>query len=221
LLYAGAKALAAAGGEPNPAIQRATERLKDALGSKALERVAVGVSAPAELGDIRKAIETKRKVHLTYQSHSKEEVTERDVDPWALFFSTGRWYLVGWCNKVEDERIFRIDRIRKMKVLDKHAAIPSEVDLSKYDQVYVQSSGALSVTIDLRPEASWVSEYYPTISAKPQKGGWTRVHLTTGGTAWLERLLVRLGKYARVVEPESLAQSVRDLACRLADRYEP
>ena len=221
LLYAGAKALAAAGGEPNPAIERATERLGEALGSEALERVSVGVTASAELVEIRRAIEGGRKLHITYQSHSKEEITERDVDPWALFFSAGRWYLVGWCNKVDDERIFRIDRIREIHVLEAPAIIPPDVDLSKYEEVYVQSAGALAVTIDLRPEASWVCEYYPTTSISQMKGGWTRVQLTAGGTVWLERLLLRLGNYARVVEPKSLAQSVRELACRLAARYDP
>ncbi|MGI8427558.1 MAG: helix-turn-helix transcriptional regulator [Actinomycetota bacterium] len=220
LLYAGARALAAAGGEPNPAILRATERLKDALGSEALERVAVGVAASDELTEIRRAIESGLRVHLRYQSHSKEEITERDVDPWALFFAAGRWYLLGWCNKVEAERIFRLDRVRRLQTLDERAIIPADVDLSKYEQIYVQSAGALPVTIDLRPEAAWVTEYYPTISVTPRKGGWTRVQLTAGGTIWLERLLVRLGKYARVIEPKSLAEAVRQSACRLAARYE-
>lgn len=219
LLYAGAKALAAAGGEPNPSLQRATGILKDALGSRALERVAVGVDSSEELSAIRAAIEGRRRVHLVYQSHSKEEVTERDVDPWALFFSAGRWYLVGWCHRVNDERIFRLDRIRSLGILDDPAVIPDDVDLSKYEAVYVQHAGHLPVTLDLSSEAGWVLEYYPVVSQQPLQDGWTRVRLTAGGTAWLERLLLRLGAYARVVEPSWLEQKVKDLACRLAERY--
>jgi predicted DNA-binding transcriptional regulator YafY len=45
------------------------------------------------------------------------------------------------------------------------------------------------------------------------------VHLTAGGTAWLEKLLLRLGPQARVVEPADLAERTRQLACRLAQRY--
>lgn len=219
LLYAGARALAAAGGESNPSLERATARLADALGSRALERVAVGVGSSAELSAIRSAIDGRRRVHLVYRSHSKEEETERDVDPWALFFSAGRWYLVGWCHRVSDERIFRLDRIRALNVLDETAALPDDVDLSKYEAVYVQSAAHLPVTLDLRPEAAWVLEYYPVVSHEPLDDDWIRVRLTAGGTAWLERLLLRLGSYARVVEPQSLAQAVKDLACRLSDRY--
>lgn len=219
LLYAGAEALAAAGEEPHPSLERATFRLKEALGAAGLERITVGVGSSDELVSIRSALDGRRKLHLVYQSSSKEEVTERTVDPWALFFSAGRWYLVGWCHRVEDERIFRLDRIRSLDVLEETASVPEDVDLSKYEAVYVQNASHLPVTLDLRPEAAWVLEYYPTLSQEPAGEGWTRVRLTAGGTAWLERLLLRLGTYARVVEPEWLEQSVRDLACRLARRY--
>lgn len=219
LLYAGANALAAAGGEPNPSLERAMARLKEALGARTLDRVAVGVASSEELSSVRSSIERRKRLHLVYQSHSKEEVTERDVDPWALFFSAGRWYLVAWCHRVADERIFRLDRIRSLDVLGEPAAVPDDVDLSKYADVYVQNAGHVEVTMDLRPEAAWVLEYYPVVSEDKLEEGWTRVRLTAGGTAWLERLLLRLGKYVRVVEPPWLEQRVKDLACRLAARY--
>lgn len=221
LLYAGATALAAAGGDEDPSLERATARLKEVLGSRGLDRIAVSVTASEELSRIRTSIEARRRVRLVYQSHSKEEITERDVDPWALFFSAGRWYLVGWCHRVTDERIFRLDRIRSLEVLDETAVVPEDVDLSKYIDVYVQHAGHVEVTLDLSPEAHWVLEYYPVVSQELLDGGWTRVRLTAGGTAWLERLLLRLGAYARVVEPGWLEIRVKESACRLLERYRP
>lgn len=220
LLYAGARALEAAG-VAHDALDRALKRLEEALGSEVLERVKIGLDNTSDLARLRQALEQRRRVHLVYYAHSKDEVTERDVDPWALFVSSGYWYLVGWCHRVHDERVFRVDRILESALLEDEVEAPLDLDLSKYESLYVQGPGAIPVTLDLAPEAAeWVSEYYPLDSQHPQKDGWIRIKLTAGGTAWLERLLLRLGSQARVIEPASLRQAVHDLACRVLKRYQ-
>lgn len=218
LLYAGAQALAAVSG-PDPALDRAQERLRQALTPGALERVEVGLDAPQELATVKAALEGKRRLHLVYQSQSKDEVTDRDVDPWALLLSGGRWYLVGWCHRVRDERIFRLDRIRQVTTLEHPAVTPEDFDLSRYDAVYFESPGAITVTLDLAPRANWVGDYYPLLSQEPRDDGWIRIRLKAGGLAWLERLLLRLGPEARIVEPDALKQRLRATACAMADRY--
>jgi len=219
LLYAGARALAAAGAG-DEALERAVRRLERALGPDVLSRVSVELEGAGELATVREALFLQRRLHLVYYAHSRDETTERDVDPWALFLSGGRWYLVGWCHRVSDERIFRLDRIRSVRLLDTPAEVPRDVDLSRYEALYVQGALDRAVTLDLAPQAAaWVAESYPLESREPLEDGWVRVHLTAGGTAWLEKLLVRLGGQARVVEPAEMAERTRQLACRLAERY--
>lgn len=219
LLYAGAKAMLAAG-VGDEALERAIPRLETALGPDVLSRVRLELAGVEGLAAVREAITSRRRLHLVYHAHSRDETTERDVDPWALFLSGGWWYLLGWCHRVQDERVFRVDRMRQVTVLEAAATVPDDVDLSRYGSVYVEAPGATPVTLDLAPEAvGWVGERYPLESREPQEDGWVRVRLSAGGTAWLERLLVRLGTRARVVEPAVLGERVRDLACRLAQRY--
>lgn len=219
LLYAGARALAAAG-VGDQALERAVHRLERALGPDVLSRVSVQLEGAGELALVRAALMEHRRLHLVYYAHSRDATTERDVDPWALFLSAGRWYLVGWCHKVQDERIFRLDRIRAVSVLDAPAAIPADVDLSKYESLYVQGPRDVAVILDLAPQAvGWVAESYPLDAQEPRDDGWVRVRLSAGGTAWLEKLLLRLGPQARVVAPQDLADRTRQLACRLAERY--
>ncbi|HVF11899.1 MAG TPA: WYL domain-containing protein [Actinomycetota bacterium] len=220
LLYSGAKALAAVG-EADPALDKAIERLREALGSEALAQISVGLEEPSEITVIRQGLESRTRIHLVYQSQSKDEVTDRDVDPWALFISGGRWYLVGWCHRVADERIFRLDRIRSASLLSEPAEMPEDFDLTKYRDVYVESADAILVTIDISPEASWVPDYYPLVDQQSLSDGWTRISLSVGGVAWLERLLLRLGVQARVVEPLWLGERVKQTACRMKLRYEP
>lgn len=221
LLYAGAQALTAAG-VGDAALDRAVGRLEQALGPDALSRVSVELEGAGELATIREAITARRRLHLVYYAHSRDETTERDVDAWALFLSSGRWYLVGWCHKVGDERIFRLDRIRSVSMLETPAEVPDDVDLSRYETLYAQGANDVEVTLELGPSvARWMAESYPLSSTETLDDGWVRVRLTAGGTAWLEKLLLRLGPQVRAVNPPELADRARELACRLAERYRP
>jgi proteasome accessory factor C len=218
LLYAGARALAAVGG-PDPALDRAVTRLKEALSPGMLERVNVGLETPRELAVVKGALESRHRLHIVYQSQSKDEITEREVDPWALLLSEGFWYLVGWCHKVSDERIFRLDRMREVRQIAAKASIPEDFDVTHYGSVYFESPQAVDVILDIAPRANWVCDYYPLVSREQLDDGWMRIELRAGGMAWLERLLLRLGPEARVVEPESLRSRVRATACAMAQRY--
>lgn len=218
MLHAGGQALAAVSGS-DPALERAMEQLSKALTPGALERVNVGLEAPRELAVVKEALEDRRRLHLVYQSQSKDELTERDVDPWALLLSDGRWYLVGYCHRVEDERIFRVDRMRSVVRLEEPADVPEDFDVSQYSSVYSESDDALTVTLDIAPNASWVCDYYPLTSQEPLENGWTRIRLKAGGLAWLERLLLRLGPDAKVVEPKSLEERLRTTAASILRRY--
>lgn len=219
LLYAGAQALAAAG-VGDEALTRAVGRLETALGPDVLSRVSVELEGAGELTTIREALLSHRRLHLVYYSHSRDATTERDVDPWALFLSSGRWYLVGWCHRVDNERIFRLDRIRSARLLEVPAEVPDGVDLAKYESLYVQHDKDTEVVLDLSPRvAGWMAESYPLVSEDPLEEGWVRVRLASGGTAWLEKLLLRLGREARVVSPPELIERTKELACRLAERY--
>jgi proteasome accessory factor C len=218
LLYAGAQALAAAG-VADDALGRAIERVRAALGPNVLDGVSVGLEEAAGLETIREAIQRGRRIRIVYQARSTERTTERAVDPWAVFLASGRWYLAGWCHNVADERVFRVDRMQSVVILDERAQVPDDVDLTRLASPAFDGEGVQAVVLEVAPEARWVVDHYP-ITAKEQIGqGWVRVRLRAGGTAWLERLVLSLGARARVVEPQDLKVRVHELACRLASRY--
>ena len=56
------------------------------------------------------------------------------------------------------------------------------------------------VVLELEPSAAWVVEQYPVEEVESLGDGRLRVRLVAGQRAWLERLLLRLGPAASVVE---------------------
>lgn len=75
------------------------------------------------------------------------------------------------------------------------------------------------VILDLAPDAAWVAEVTPHDRVDSKRGGWIRLTLRTGPSAWLERLVLQLGESVKVVEPESLRDAASALATAALARY--
>jgi len=67
------------------------------------------------LGQLRRAIETRRVVRLDYADVSGAPST-RWLRPLACFYWDAVWTLSAWCELREDFRQFRIDRIQRMDI---------------------------------------------------------------------------------------------------------
>jgi predicted DNA-binding transcriptional regulator YafY len=70
----------------------------------------------ATLGEVRDAINEKRRLYLSY-SDVADEATERIVWPLTLVYWGHSWALGAWCELRQDFRNFRIDRIVEARSL--------------------------------------------------------------------------------------------------------
>jgi proteasome accessory factor C len=191
------------------AVDRAIAKLEAAAGAGASAHVHVEPADPEIAETVNRALATGRRLHLVYDVPSRDETTERDVDPMRLVVSEGRSYLEAWCRLAEDVRLFRLDRIAGAKLLDLPCEPPPDAtprDLS--NGMFQPSEADLLATVRLSPPARWVAEYYPTESVTEDADGSLLVTLRVADTAWLQRLVLRLGGYAIVVEPEELGKQI-------------
>jgi proteasome accessory factor C len=183
--------------------------------------VALGVTRPGVLDELRRAAAAGRRVRLDYYAYNRDQRTTRDVDPHAVFAHDGAWYTRAYCHQARDQRLFRIDRVYGVEVLDETFTPPDDPDTG---DVFEPGPDTPRVTLDLAPAARWVVETYPVDEVGPAPGdrnGWLRVRLWVSATPWLERLLVRLGPDARVVDGDvpGLADAGRNAARRILGRY--
>jgi len=209
----------------NSALSRTIAKLEAAAGEAAAPaaQVAVQVDRNAEqsvAAQLREALASGRRVHLSYYVPTRDEATERDVDPMRLLVVEGRTYLEGWCRSAEAVRLFRLDRVLGMEVLDVAAEVPQEAEPHDVDRGLFQPSPEdLRVVIELSPYGRWVAEYYPCEEAADIGEGWLRVVLRTPDSEWVRRLALRLGEDGRIVEPADLAADVRREAAAALARY--
>ena len=66
------------------------------------------------LSSIQLAITHFKVLKIQYLSISKEELTNRLIEPMALYHSQGNWVLIAWCRLRGAYREFRLDRIRSL-----------------------------------------------------------------------------------------------------------
>ncbi|TWP36862.1 helix-turn-helix transcriptional regulator [Leekyejoonella antrihumi] len=214
-LIVGLRALAAVPGlEEHEAIDRALAKLTEAAGESAgqSDRVRVALEEPTvreTLETLRSALSRRRRVHLRYLVASRDEATERDVDPMRLVNMTSHWYLEGWCHRAEDVRLFRLDRIEEASVLDRDGTPPAQAQPRDLEStMFTHGPDDRTATLRLQPEAAWVVDYYPVEQVERADDGALTVQIRTADIAWLRRLVWRLGGSARVVAPESMRREV-------------
>jgi proteasome accessory factor C len=214
-LIVGLRALAAVPGiGQHDTVVRALAKLEAATGSAAegTSRIQVlmdeGTSAET-IALANKALAAHRRVHLRYLVPGRDESTERDVDPMRLINFDAQWYLEGWCHRAEDVRLFRLDRIEALAILDEDGTPPPSAQPRELDSgVFTPGAQDQLVRLDLAPGAVWVSDYYPIESIDRKPDGGAVIELRTPDTAWLCRLMWRLGPDAVVLEPAELAHDV-------------
>ena len=217
--------LAEAGG--GDAVQRLIAKIEDAAGAAGAAPSQVSVlqvdspNARSIAVTLNAALAAHRRVHLRHYVQKRDEATERDVDPMRLLVVDGRTYLEGWCRRAEGVRLFRLDRVISVDVLDVPAEVPEEAEEVDVDAGLFQASPTDElVEMELATAARWVAEYYPCESVSELGDGRLRIGLRTPDTNWVRRLALRLGEDARVISPPELAEEIRAEAAAALAQYE-
>jgi proteasome accessory factor C len=206
--------------EGRDAIERALAKIETAAGDLADAPVAVRLPGdPDRLVTIRAAVERRHALHITYYTATRDETTERVIDPMRVLIVDGRAYLEAWCRRVEAVRLFRVDRIDGFIELDEPAAPPRNVRQSDLrDGVFRISPDQPVITLRIGRWARWITEYYPCESVDRGDGEWT-VRMRVSDLAWARRLVLGLGSEAIVLAPDELAEQVRDEVNRTLATY--
>jgi len=218
--------LAEAGGDRD-AVNRLIAKIEAAAGAAGAPSSQVTIQqfdsprVRAVAATLSGALAAGKRVHLRHYVWSRDEDTERDVDPMRLLVVEGRTYLEGWCRRAESVRLFRLDRVVKVDVLDVPAEVPEEAEPRDVDAgLFRPSETDVLAELELGPEARWVAESYPCESVTDLPDGRLRIGLRTPDTTLVRRLALRLGEDARVVSPPGLAEEVRATAAAALAQYE-
>lgn len=158
---------------------------------------------------IQNAIENRHLLTFRYFAPSGE--SDRMIEPYYVVFKWTSWYVWGWCLKRKDFRLFKLNRMDKVRESDmgfacRNVPIP---DLST-EKIF---TGRIQVKALFTPDVKWrlVEEFGPGCFTETEDG---RLLFTVDYTdmenliAWL----LTFGAKAEVLEPAEVRESIRCIA---------
>ena len=214
------------GSSQRETVDRVLAKIEAATGDAAAPASAISIQVDRADEAIRavvdEALSTQHRLHLTYYVPGRDETTERDADPLRLLFSEGHGYLEAYCYRAQEVRLFRLDRITAVEVLDQAASPPEGLGLHDLSKGLFQPDpdDPLAV-LDLEPSARWIADYYPIEGQEELGDGRLRVEMRFSDPGWLQRLVLRLGGSATLREPVSVARAVQQRAQAALAHYAP
>lgn len=198
------------------ALKKVREQIAKAAPGRAVSPplpVAHAVSVPdnvgEQLGSLRDAVDAGCKARIAYRSGSASTATGRTVHPYGLVSVKGKWYLIAFCDKASSIRIFRLDRVASVTVLDEPAAIPDRLKIEeqlRYGRALVSHTDEqLRVRYNAHI-ARWIAEHE---DVEPQADGSVVVVYPLLDDEWAVRHVLGYGPAAEVQEPARIREMVK------------
>lgn len=216
------------------ALQQLTWGQPSPLTSPHGRQIALGVTAGAEgpelsqrLAKIETAIFRQKTILFEYFTIDRDETEKRKVDPYALLFQDGRFYLVGYAHEREAVRVFRLSRIRgRVSYASKSEhdfRRPAEFDPRDYASRGVWQLGSTQgeAQIDVSKRIAWqIERHYGKYGtfAKASDGD---VRFTTSYSSprALISWVLRHGEHLRVAGPPELEAELQERVELLTRRH--
>ncbi|MEO7986395.1 MAG: WYL domain-containing protein, partial [Gemmatimonadales bacterium] len=150
----------------------------------------------------------RRKVRLGYRKASEEATSTRVIRPYGIAFASGMWYVMGGDESGEGIRIFRLDRVEKVEVLEMRFELPGDfsVDAIVRDGRAFQAGEAATLRVRYSSRiARWIAERE---GVEPAADGSLTVEHPLADTDWAVRHVLQYGPDAEVLAPAEVRAEI-------------
>lgn len=146
---------------------------------------------------IKEAIINKKVIEFTYFNTLGEENT-RQVEPLQICFKDKSWYVKAYCRLKQDYRIFKISRIKDIKVLDEN--FERELPVEKVEK---HKFKVISLKLEISKEMSYrvYDEFEKENISKNENGNFI-VNIDYPENEWVYGYILSFGEYAKVLSPK-------------------
>ncbi len=163
---------------------------------------------------IKSAILNKQLIGFTYYNSNGEE-SKRIVEPLQIWFKDKSWYLVSYCKLKQDYRIFKIARIKEVKMLQEHfeRELPKEEN-EQYNFKIIE----LELEINKAMTYRVYDEFESKEITKKQDGNFI-IKVKYPENEWVYGYILSFGEYAKVLNPGYAKNIIKDKLQRTLKNY--
>ncbi len=202
------------GPDERPVLEGARERLGKATVAVVAEEQQhrqtragrLGGPTPPFLSALRSAVRDRRVIRLSYDGGRSGR--PRRVRPYGTIAARGKWFLVGFCERTDGIRVFRVDRVSGVTLLETTFSVPAEFSLEQVlqgDRVFMHPSPALLRVRYSARIARWIAERE---GREPDADGSLTIEHPLADEQWAVRHVLQYGPDAEVLEPASVRAAV-------------
>ena len=206
-------------------LRKGIETLKDklsiSLGIQKAVNVPTGMNNEV-IGPLLEAIKSSSRVEISYHSLYSDHTSSRIISPLLTYDEDGRNYLRAFCFLAMDYRVFRIDRIMDLKILDglhaqvqsdsQRVSIPADTDIKaiSYSIKVLNASREAAERFDIDTHLRQMNTAYLTLD------------LSSFSREWIQRAVLATGSDVELIKPleirKEIAQRAKSLLLRYTDK---
>ncbi len=183
--------------------------------------------------DLHRAISENKKITFEYMKwDAKKKLVPRHdepylVSPWAMTWHSENYYLIAYDEKAGRIKHFRVDKIKKIHVLDEKRAGRDkfkEFDLAKYTRMNFGMFGgrAVDVTISFKSElvGVFIDQFGRNIIIRPaEREGWLKVDVVVALSDQFLGWIFALGKDVKIEAPDEVVEMFKRELEEMRDLY--
>ncbi|QTL99151.1 WYL domain-containing protein [Iocasia frigidifontis] len=165
---------------------------------------------------IEKAMKKSITIELDYYSLSSDQLNSRQIDPYNIAYKNGAGYLIGYCHLRSAVRMFRVDRIRGIKLTDLSFEILSDFTIDKYlENTWGVERGDNEERIILifKGKAARLvkeMEWHPSQHIIDLPGNRIKFEVITGSRKEIKNWILSYGSSVEVIRPADLKEEIAD-----------
>jgi predicted DNA-binding transcriptional regulator YafY len=163
------------------------------------------------------ACRESKQVWMRYYTASRNASSERVLDPYLLHIYRGtNPYVIGYCHNRQAIRWFRVDRIRKLKLLDSPFQRDPTFDPKEHlEAIFQHEVGGVEFLVRIwfdAQTAPYIRErrWHATQKLKEHEDGAVTLQMMVKGLNDLKRWVLGYGRGAVVLEPRELVKIVEE-----------
>ena len=141
-----------------------------------------------------------------------------EVDPWAVVVRHGRWYVLGWSHAADARRLYRIDRVISVDVLERTFTPPPDLDPLRDLEEQLSQGWPHAVEVEIDAPIDEVRRWMPRSLGRtePIDGDRTRLVGSTENLDWYATEIAEFQAAYKVVGGDEIRAAVRtaDAAAR-------
>ena len=171
------------------------------------------------LSDIHRAIVSSKVIEFLYTNNKGERLIRR-VEPMTLFFRGYGWYLFAYCMAKKDYRIFRLTRLKDLKILN-----TSFIRKNRSYKDITLPDGPPGKEIELQIKFSkqarvWIEDIFDYNEIDESSGSSLIVNTIVPEDDWIYPWILSFGDNAEIVEPEHIRNKIGEISKKIYKKYQ-